>query len=1113
FDLQRTVQSFVLPITPELLGETLALRARVVDYHNLESLSEVIRVAVKSDQAPTIAISHPVEGSSWVAGLPIELRAQASDDVAIAAVEFYVNEHLVGSDLRAPYNLPYQTTIITGTEQTLSIYAQVIDSQGNSAKSQTVTVTLGKDEERPVLNIVSPQVTRVEGQLSLSEVVENSEMVFKVAGFDNVGVTALSLSGIRKEGARYVLTGNSDDKVSGDDFAPQQIPGGINAYSALKIVSIPLFSNLSNTEYDSYTVVATAADAVGNISTAEQVIAVSKDLIPVVEEVNFEQSVYFAQNLVKFDVFATDDRGVEALTVEYFKAGDNQPFATQVQDKTQGLVTAKALSAKFNVNLAAYDISNAEQIITVKVSAQDNNQLLSVVFETSFAIKADVKGPVAALNTPIIGSTIYNAQVETISWAVKDNSFIKKIQLLNQDVVIAEVSPTAKFLSNGSVQYTVNESTTDLHLTLITTDIYDNQSINDWHFNVANDQPPTVNLRAPAPGSRLIEGEAFTLSANVGDDKQVTQAEFFIRIKDGETLFSKVFDSAEVNAAIESGSFLSVGMRVPNKPAVGEVEIGVRATDSSNLFSEALLEMDILNDEEAPRISRLKPDTDFSILPGDSFEFSGEANDNLYINQIEAYLIDQDDVQTLLEFQVLARDDRLETLTIPDPTTLGEVIIGERYYSDFSGSIRISQDYINRMGETFKLVFKASDNGVNTRVTSSVNLTIAFDEQPPTIVVQQPLAQLVERQVLPIVIDINDNINIDSFKVYMNDAPTVILAEKSGISQKRVQLNSAYLERELILDLNQYAPIPESGKIITLVVEATDSAGNSSRITHNITIKPDQLPTIALSALSPAQWLKGGAGYHTFDLSDDFVNNEAVVKFMPAYSSLSAITKAGEPRLVTANILPTTEYDTDAQLFSEFAYPEAGSINGELLLADIPYVTVDAGKLKLFGLTDSADANSRLKLDFGSDIITRYRVRAYSDNRCSVLQSDTLVTDPQGVELAAFFGAHTVALIIEPEFESVTGGPLPDFIKQIRVDVGSQNGKGSYNSQSIDRSIAVESIKVALVLADEGADSQGKALLMAGSLRTFSGATNGSSLVTNIGARLPLMAEPWLNEV
>ena len=93
-------------------------------------------------------------------------------------------------------------------EQPLRIYAVAADNRDQTTRSATVSVTLGRDEQPPVVNIVSPEITATEGGDDLAEVIEQSEVVVKVAGYDNVGVERLILRGIQKQDSRYVLTGN-----------------------------------------------------------------------------------------------------------------------------------------------------------------------------------------------------------------------------------------------------------------------------------------------------------------------------------------------------------------------------------------------------------------------------------------------------------------------------------------------------------------------------------------------------------------------------------------------------------------------------------------------------------------------------------------------------------------------------------------------------------------------------------------------------------------------------------------------------------------------------------------------------------------------------------------
>jgi hypothetical protein len=87
---------------------------------------------------PTIAISSPVTGA-YLAGV-VTLRAAASDDVAVASVQFLVDDSTVGAVIfAAPFNLAWNTGGLNGVHK---ISAQAVDSSGNRATAAAVYVTI-----------------------------------------------------------------------------------------------------------------------------------------------------------------------------------------------------------------------------------------------------------------------------------------------------------------------------------------------------------------------------------------------------------------------------------------------------------------------------------------------------------------------------------------------------------------------------------------------------------------------------------------------------------------------------------------------------------------------------------------------------------------------------------------------------------------------------------------------------------------------------------------------------------------------------------------------------------------------------------------------------------
>ena len=88
--------------------------------------------------APSVNIINPVNGSNVRKNRAVNITASASDNVAVARVEFYVADDLRCFDAAPPYtcswNVPQKPRI------SYTITAQAYDSAGNSASS-SVTVT------------------------------------------------------------------------------------------------------------------------------------------------------------------------------------------------------------------------------------------------------------------------------------------------------------------------------------------------------------------------------------------------------------------------------------------------------------------------------------------------------------------------------------------------------------------------------------------------------------------------------------------------------------------------------------------------------------------------------------------------------------------------------------------------------------------------------------------------------------------------------------------------------------------------------------------------------------------------------------------------------------
>jgi len=86
---------------------------------------------------PTVSIASPTGGN--VAGT-ITVSANASDNVGVTRVEFYVSGTLVGIDAAAPYQFSWRTSSVANGAAQLKTVAY--DAAGNLAQSAIVTVTV-----------------------------------------------------------------------------------------------------------------------------------------------------------------------------------------------------------------------------------------------------------------------------------------------------------------------------------------------------------------------------------------------------------------------------------------------------------------------------------------------------------------------------------------------------------------------------------------------------------------------------------------------------------------------------------------------------------------------------------------------------------------------------------------------------------------------------------------------------------------------------------------------------------------------------------------------------------------------------------------------------------
>ena len=131
-------------------------------------------VTIAEQLPPTVDISSPAAAGN-VSGV-VSMSVNASDNVGVTKVEFYVNGELKGSDTAAPYVYSWDTTSLAPGPYTLM--AKAYDAAGNVSQSVR-SVTVVNDLVPPAVALTSPaNGATLSGAVTISS-----------SASDNVGVT------------------------------------------------------------------------------------------------------------------------------------------------------------------------------------------------------------------------------------------------------------------------------------------------------------------------------------------------------------------------------------------------------------------------------------------------------------------------------------------------------------------------------------------------------------------------------------------------------------------------------------------------------------------------------------------------------------------------------------------------------------------------------------------------------------------------------------------------------------------------------------------------------------------------------------------------------------
>ena len=158
-------------------GESVQLRVVATDTLGVqaEAICQIIR---RNDLPPTIVITSPMPGEEIIEGDEITVAAEATDDIGITQVEFFMDGAAIGVDTSAPYAVIAAPTGTGETGRLVRLGAIALDSAANTVTANEVLVQLIPD---PLTTVVG-------------RVVDDSGLPVEDATVSCLGIDAITIA-------------------------------------------------------------------------------------------------------------------------------------------------------------------------------------------------------------------------------------------------------------------------------------------------------------------------------------------------------------------------------------------------------------------------------------------------------------------------------------------------------------------------------------------------------------------------------------------------------------------------------------------------------------------------------------------------------------------------------------------------------------------------------------------------------------------------------------------------------------------------------------------------------------------------------------------------------
>ncbi|WNG35304.1 S8 family serine peptidase [Archangium violaceum] len=607
-----------------------SLTARALDAAGNSTTSAAVTVTTDNDfTPPTVSLTAPFEGDTLTGS--VSFSATASDDRALARVEFLAGTTVVCTDSSSPYSCSYNTRGLPNGPRALS--ARAVDSAGNTALSSPVNVTLDNDLTAPSSSITSPSAGSILNGTVLIEASASDDRgtVSKVEfylgstllGSDADAPFSFSWDSSTRSNGSYTLKARAIDPSGNSAYSPTVSitlihPGTAEYDTTLGVPRCTEVShrcdtttlvkgraNLGPEPHQPNTLQGSCLD--GTTGAFHSSPSIDQLLVSSVDGTPFAPGKEVKVDVTLWVTSTSNER------LDLFYARDaNAPSWTYLTTLTPTATGARTLSTTYLLPSGALQALRAVYRSGGSTAAcstgtlDDHDDLV-------FPVGTDVDNtpPSAALTAPAAGATLKGTV--TLSASASDNFGVARVNFYDGSTLLS---------SDSSAPYSFSWDTRTVSngahsLSVVAIDAAGLSSSSAVNVTVDNDWlAPSVSLTAPAAGA-VLKGNV-TLSASASDNVGVSKVEFY----DGSSLLGS-----------DSSPPYSFTWNSRNS-ANGPHALTARALDAAgNSATSAAVTVTTDNDFTPPTVSLTAP-FEGDTLTG-SVSFSATASDDRALARVE----------------------------------------------------------------------------------------------------------------------------------------------------------------------------------------------------------------------------------------------------------------------------------------------------------------------------------------------------------------------------------------------------------------------------------------------------------------------------------------------